>query len=295
MSIKQLPSGIEVRIRQDLSEGSRGDTTLIIDPIITKAGYRVTMDDIGVRGFGKIDANNPREEIISWTGITDNGTTYTLTGVVWGINFHNSTGNFTDNMKRHISGAKFSINTDMHYIADNYVNKRDFNVSDNSIGWGDGTKDENKVLEARNGTANLPFIVYNETVNKWLISNDGINTYDIVAGGGGLEAGIATLINAGKIDVQVGDASGVQIVDNKINIVYQTNPGLEVNTSNELGVKIKENTGLIKDADGLWCDSIDPDNPVAQTPAKLIGGTDVVLQNFIDLGLGDDVLNTCVV
>ena len=286
MSIKQLPSGIEVRIRQDLSEGSRGDTTLIIDPIITKSGHRVTMDDIGVRGFGKIDANNPREEIISWTGIIDNGTTYTLTGVVWGINFHNSTGNFTDNMKRHISGAKFSINTDMHYIADNYVNKRDFNVNDNSIGWGDGTKDENKVLEARNGTANQPFIVYNETVNKWLISNDGINTYDILAGDSGLEAGVATLINAGKIDVQVGDASGVQVVDNKINIVYQNNPGLEVNTSNELGVKIKEDTGLIKDADGLWCDSIDPGNPTPLSPAKLIGGTDVVLQNFIDLADG---------
>jgi len=34
--------------------------------------------------------------------------------------------------------------------------------------------------------------------------------------------------------------------------------------------------------------SIDPDNPVAQAPAQLIGGTDVVLQNFIDLGLGDN-------
>ena len=33
---------------------------------------------------------------------------------------------------------------------------------------------------------------------------------------------------------------------------------------------------------------IDPDNPVAQSPAKLIGGTDVVLQNFIDLGDGDN-------
>lgn len=34
--------------------------------------------------------------------------------------------------------------------------------------------------------------------------------------------------------------------------------------------------------------TIDPDNPVAQSPAQLIGGNDVVLQNFIDLGLGDN-------
>jgi len=33
---------------------------------------------------------------------------------------------------------------------------------------------------------------------------------------------------------------------------------------------------------------IDPDNPVAQSPAQLIGGDDVVLQNFINLGVGDN-------
>ena len=34
--------------------------------------------------------------------------------------------------------------------------------------------------------------------------------------------------------------------------------------------------------------SIDPDNPTEQTPAKLIGGDDVVLANFQALGVGDN-------
>lgn len=276
----QLPSGIEVRIRQDLSDGSRSSTELIIDPMTTKSGYRVTMDDIGLRGYGKIDQNNPREEIISWSGMVDNGSTYTLTGVIWGINFHNRTGNVTANMKRHISGASFSINTDMHYIADNFVNKRDFNATDNSIGWGDGTKDYDKILEARNGTENLPFVMYNETLNKWLISNDGVNTYDPTLGGSGLQAGEGIAINASHIDVKVDNDSGLHINDdNEVSIEYQNNPGLDV-VDEKLGVKIKEDTGLVKDADGLWCDSIDPDNPVEQSPAQLIGGTNVVLANF---------------
>lgn len=289
MAQKQLPSGIEIRIRQDLSEGSRGGTTLIIEPIITKSGYRVVMSDIGDIGFGKIDQNTPREEIISWTGITDNGSTYTLTGVTWGINFHNRTGNVSANMKRHISGASFSINTDMHYIAqqlDDYVLIDDFNVTDNSIGWGDGTTDFDKVLEARNGTVNLPFIKYDETENKWLISNDGVNTYDITSGGSGLESGIATQINSSKIDVLIGDSSGLQIVDNKIDIVYQDDPALEIDVDNKLGVKIKEDTGLIKDSDGLWCDNVDPYDITPQVKATLVGGTDVNFQNFTDIAVG---------
>ncbi len=260
MANVQLPSGIEVRIRQDLTESTRASDELIVDPIITKSGHRVTMEDIGLKGYGKIDPNNPREELISWTGITDNGDTYVLTGVTWGINFHNREGGISENMKRHISGATFSINTDMHYIADNYVNKFDFNVTDNSIGWGDGTTDEDKILEARNGEDNLPFITYRESDNKWLISNDGVNTYDITSGGSGLTAGDGIEIDASAINVKVDNDSAVHIEGDEVKIKYQDDPGLEVDGDGKLGVKVKADTGLIRDADGMWCDSIDPDN-----------------------------------
>lgn len=54
-----LPSGISIRIREDLIDGiSRTQTTLIIDPIITQGGHRVTMTDIGSIGYGKIDGGN---------------------------------------------------------------------------------------------------------------------------------------------------------------------------------------------------------------------------------------------
>ena len=95
------PSGISVNIREDLVDGSsRTQTTLIVDPLITKDGHRVVMTDIGDICFAKIDQGTASEEIISFTGITDNTTTYTLTGCVWGYNFYDGTGSVTANKKR---------------------------------------------------------------------------------------------------------------------------------------------------------------------------------------------------
>jgi len=121
MANKMLPSGISVRIREDLIDGaSRVQTTLIVDPIITLDGHRLLMTDIGDIGYGKIDGGTSREEIITWTGITDNTSTYTLTGCVWGLNFYDLS-NAVANYKRHTSGAKFEIKTDMHYIAEQFI------------------------------------------------------------------------------------------------------------------------------------------------------------------------------
>ena len=117
------PSGISVYIRQDLDEGAaRSGTTLIIDPIITADGHRVTMSDIGDICFAKIDQGTSNEEIISFTGITDNTSTYTLTGCVWGYNFYNGTGSVAANQKKHISGSKIIITNDDHFLNLQYVN-----------------------------------------------------------------------------------------------------------------------------------------------------------------------------
>lgn len=116
------PSGISVSIRQDLVAGaSRSDTTLNIDPIITADGNRWTMTQAGGILYGKIDQGNTNEEIISWTGMTDNTTYYTLTGLEWGYDY---TGNTTStaNMKRHNSGAKLIITDDDHYLNTVYMN-----------------------------------------------------------------------------------------------------------------------------------------------------------------------------
>ena len=120
------PSGISVNLRQDLAAGaSRSGTTLVIDPIITKDGRRVTMADIGDICFAKLDQGTSNEEIISFTGITDNTSTYTLTGCVWGYNFYNTTSSVAANQKKHVSGGNFIITNDDHFQVTQYINRDD--------------------------------------------------------------------------------------------------------------------------------------------------------------------------
>jgi len=117
------PSGISVSIRESLVAGaSRTQTTLVVDPLITKDGHRVTMTDIGDIAYAKIGVGTSQEEIISFTGITDNTSTYTLTGVTWGYNFYNTTGDVDVNKKKHNSGESFIIGTDFHFVQEQFVN-----------------------------------------------------------------------------------------------------------------------------------------------------------------------------
>lgn len=125
------PSGISVFIRQDLVAGSsRSGTTLNIDPIITKDGTRVTMAHIGDIGYAKIDPGKSTEEIISFTGMTDNTSTYQLTGVTWGYNFHVNTGDVDANKKKHVSGASLIITNDDHWLTGQFVNVDDAQTID---------------------------------------------------------------------------------------------------------------------------------------------------------------------
>lgn len=119
------PSGIDIKIRQALVSGaSRTGTTLNVDSIVTADGHRWAMTDIGDIAFGKIDPGTSNEEIISWSNMTDNGTYYTLTGVVWGYDYTGLTTS-TANYKRHNSGARFIITDDDHYLRYQYLNKYD--------------------------------------------------------------------------------------------------------------------------------------------------------------------------
>lgn len=72
---------------------------------------------------------------------------------------------------------------------------------------GNGT-DQDAFVYAQNADANKPFVKYDKTLNKWLISNDGTTTYDIAAGGSGLTAGSGIAVAASAISTKL-NASGL--------------------------------------------------------------------------------------
>lgn len=282
MANKMLPSGISVRIREDLIDGvSRVQTTLTIDPIVTLDGHRVTMADIGSIGYAKIDGGTAREEIVSWTGITDNTTTYTLTGCVWGVNFYNLE-NAVGNYKRHTAGAKFEIKTDMHYLTNQFRDNEDnvftntdsmeFNTSE--IRLGDGTNAADKYITADNGDASEPYMKYDESLNKWLISNNGVDSYDPEQGGSGLVAGHGIDINSGAIDVDLTELT--------------TDTALDT-TGGQLSVVVDETTGLSVGATGIAIDIINNSSPDFDEGDKVIrlDENGVIPRRFLNENFGD--------
>lgn len=72
---------------------------------------------------------------------------------------------------------------------------------------GNGT-DQDAFVYAQNADTNKPFVKYDKTLDKWLISNDGTTTYDIAAGGSGLTAGSGVAINASVLSTKI-NSSGL--------------------------------------------------------------------------------------
>lgn len=78
--------------------------------------------------------------------------------------------------------------------------------------------DENITLYAQNTDTNKPFVRYDAATNKWLISNDGVNTYDPEAGGSGVTAGNGISITAGAVAVRLKAGGGLQFDGGEIEL-----------------------------------------------------------------------------
>jgi len=86
------------------------DVTIKLQSLATPDGVALTMADFGLIGFGTVEPGTVREEIISWTGITDNGDgTHTLTGVSRGLDFRAPYAANASRGKTHAGGSTFII------------------------------------------------------------------------------------------------------------------------------------------------------------------------------------------
>ncbi len=74
---------------------------------------------------------------------------------------------------------------------------------------GDDT-DSTITIYAQNADGNKPFVRYDAATNKWLISNDGVNTYDIASGGSGLSAGNGLQIITSVISTNLRSSGGLR-------------------------------------------------------------------------------------
>lgn len=178
------------------------ETTL--SQALTAAGTTVyvTSAPTETSGYMVIEPGSSNKEIIKYTGVSGS----TLTGVTRGLALTGSSDAAGTGLA-HPAGVKISM-TNVHYYLEQLVDKNEAETvggiktfSAKEIKIGDGT-DTNETITAYNADASKPYIQYNATQNKWLISNDGSSTYDISAGGSGVSAGDDVEINSSVIDVR---------------------------------------------------------------------------------------------
>jgi len=70
--------------------------------------------------------------------------------------------------------------------------------------------DEDITYYAQNADVNKPFLRYDASDDKWLISNDGVSTYDPSLGGSGLTAGLGIDITASAIKLDTRTSGGLR-------------------------------------------------------------------------------------
>jgi len=159
------------------------------------------------RAFTIDKGNSSSETILASSHSTTSGVT-TITIAANGRNlpkFGTGLGSGTGN--EHPVGAEVGCVT-----ISNVVNEL-VKVFDGTNGTGGtafriGTNANNDIfIYAENGDANPPFMKYSAADNKWLISNDGTNTYDPEAGGSGVTAGAGIQIIAGVLGINLSDTT----------------------------------------------------------------------------------------
>ncbi len=154
----------------------------------------------GFYGF-VIDEGSSIEEFMTANCTTATNTTCTV--VARGIDVVDGKTEVTALKQEHRRGALVKItNFPQIAILSRILNGKE--SASSTFSFGGGTTAQDKIIKADNGTANLPFIRYNEALTKWQYSDDGLNTITFVtSSAGGLSAsstGAAFIIDS-KIGV----------------------------------------------------------------------------------------------
>ena len=121
-------------IREDISAGTN-EATITVDPLVTLQGRRLTMQDIASttpRLFFRLGSG----DTVTWgycTGMTDNTTTYDLTGCQLGLlDYGPGTTVDTANINAHSAGEAFVITNQHHwynyYFANTYSTSTIYNT-----------------------------------------------------------------------------------------------------------------------------------------------------------------------
>lgn len=224
---------------------------------LPQTGYKILDADLSSTFYLTLEpGNKTKQEIISCTTVVQNNDgTATLSSCTRGL-LPISPYTASSTMRFAHAGGSQVIFSDPPQLFTELVNT-----------WGDQTVTGTKAFASRRirlgnnnatttdacvysygGDANAPFVCYDEGTNKWLFSNNGVDTYDPQTGGSGLSASgtLAIRIDNSKIGIRLDDQNGglrfyQGVPSSTIGIKFAPSGGLATSSG---GIRIATSTAL---------------------------------------------------
>ena len=206
------------------------ETTLASAITAVASSVPVTIAPIITSGYLVIESNTSNKEIIKYTGVT--GTT--LTGCVRGLATYGSDDS-AGTGKTHPAGVEIA-NKDVHYYSSQYY---DFLTGVSATGTNTMRIGDGNTISASNRlwriqTSSLSAFWGLSSSGQMVVSEDGITSYVVSAGGSGLTAGDGIDIIAGAIEVSYLSSGGLRISATELAVDY--GQGLSATSAGELYV-----------------------------------------------------------
>jgi len=188
-------------------------------------GNCLDVSALGGEIFVTIDPGKSKIELARCTGSSTS--TNRLTGCTRGLAFSGaSTASVVARRNKHSAGASVVV-SNVHYVYERFLDRTgkggttqtltgDFTttgtftnaVTDGNFYLGDDTTGADKSFLARNGEANYPFLRYDESENKWVFSDDGVNTINLATStASGLSASTTAGIGITNSEIYVNASS----------------------------------------------------------------------------------------
>lgn len=237
-------TGYQSRTTQFISSSA---TTIPVVSTKDKAGNAISLSNINSSSTVKVYLNlapgTSKEEPAVCTGVSPTS----WTGCTRGLVFQGSSEVSSSTISTSHNAGTPIIITNISQFYNQYVAVEgsqdiygDKYFSTGTIYIGNNTTTKNKNIYAYNGDTNLPFFRYNETANRWQVSDDGLNTLNIVSSS-------ATGLSAST-------TAGIGITDSLIHIIASSTKGLSFGSDGRIQVFTGTDSGIGFDSTGIYVD-----------------------------------------
>jgi len=218
----QRPSNFKTTLSRSLTATASTTETIYVSSLTTKDSHTLTSADIGDFIAFHINPGASNDEIVVCTAVG----TSSFTNCTRGYGFYTNAA-VSGNAKSHSPGETVVISNDDTWLKTQYTANDDdetiygtwsfaSSTATSRIQIGGGNSTYDKIIYSYNGDVSKPFLMYDESENTWVYSNDGTNSTAIGGGASTYTAGDGLSLTSSDFDIDLATLSGLAITGGKL-------------------------------------------------------------------------------